>query len=67
MFLKGNIGKDGEDGIIENIKSSSKTIYLLKNKGISLNWQTPTKVLDYIRNNLEKTEEFNIFEVWKKE
>lgn len=67
MFLKGNIGKDGEDGIIENIKSSSKTIYLLKNKGISLNWQTPTKVLDYIRNNLEKTEEFNIFEVWKKD
>ena len=65
MFLKGNIGKDGEDGIIDNIKNSSKTIYLLKKKEFSLNWQTPTKVLEYIRNNLNKTAEFSVFEVWE--
>ena len=53
MFLNGNIGKDGADGIIEDIKNSKDSIYIIKKDGMNLNWQTPTEVLDYIRNNLK--------------
>lgn len=65
MFLKGNIGKDGQQGIIERIKdetNSKDTIYLIKKEELGLNWQTPTKVIDYIRKNLEKTGEISIYD-----
>lgn len=62
MFLKGNIGKDGEEGIIDKIKSNSENvIYLIKQDGYSLNWQTPTKVIDYVKNNFKKIENVDIF------
>lgn len=62
MFLKGNIGKDGEEGIIDKIKSNSENvIYLIKQDGYSLNWQTPTKVIDYVKNNFQKIENVDIF------
>ena len=64
MFLKGNIGKDGEQGIIEKIKNetTSNTVYLIKKEEFGLNWQTPTQVIDYIRENLEKTGEISIYD-----
>lgn len=66
MFLKGNIGKDGEIGQIEKIKQRNEdTIYLLRKKDLSLNWQTPRTVLDYVRENLENIGEVNIFEIYK--
>ena len=67
MFLKGNIGKDGERGQIEKIKeqANSNTIYLIKNENFSLNWQTPSTVIDYIRLNLEKTGEITIFDIYE--
>ena len=43
MFLKGNIGKDGEEGIIKNIENNTNTIYLIKKEGKNLNWQTPKR------------------------
>lgn len=62
MFLKGNIGKDGEEGIIDKIKSNSENvIYLIKQDGYSLNWQIPTKVIDYVKNNFKKIENVDIF------
>ena len=62
MFLKGNIGKDGEEGIIDKIKSNSENvIYLIKQDSYSLNWQTPTKVIDYVKNNFKKIENVDIF------
>ena len=62
MFLKGNIGKNGEEGIIDKIKSNSENvIYLIKQDGYSLNWQTPTKVIDYVKNNFKKIENVDIF------
>ena len=62
MFLKGNIGKDGEEGIIDKIKNNSENvIYLIKQDGYSLNWQTPTKVIDYVKNNFKKIENVDIF------
>ena len=67
MFLKGNIGKDGEDGIINDINESHNTIYLLKNKKYSINWQSPTKVIDFIRDNLDYVGDYDMFEVFYKD
>lgn len=66
MFLKGNIGKDGEQGQIQQIeKRDEKDLYLIRNKKLKLNWQTPTTVLEYIRNNLEKVDEVSMYEVYR--
>lgn len=66
MFLKGNIGKEGEEGQIEKIKQKDEnTIYLIKRKGLNLNWQTPLKVIEYIRENLKLTGEINIYEIYQ--
>lgn len=67
MFLKGNIGKDGEKGQIEKIEkeANEKTIYLIKNEKYSLNWQTPKTVIDYIRLNFQKTGELTIFDIYE--
>ena len=66
MFLKGNIGKDGEDGIIENIKNSDNTLYLVKKERYKLNWQTPMKVINYIRENLKIVDEIGTYNVYQK-
>lgn len=61
MFLKGNLGRKGEDGIIERIKNEKDAIYLIKKSG--LNWQNPNKVREHIINNLEQSGEILYF--WK--
>ena len=66
MFLKGNIGKDGEEGIIKQIqKDSENKVYLIKQEKYLLNWQTPTKVVEYVRNNMKKLEDVDIFEAYE--
>lgn len=66
MFLKGNISKDGEEGQIQKIKEKSENdLYLIKKKDLSLNWQTPKSVINYIRENLELVEEVSIYEVYR--
>ncbi|MBQ2937671.1 MAG: hypothetical protein IJE05_02150 [Clostridia bacterium] len=66
MFLKGNIGKDGEDGQIQKIEQKEEnTLYLIRRKNLSLNWQTPVDVINYIRENLELVEEISIYEVYR--
>lgn len=66
MFLKGNIGKDGEKGQIERIKKRQENeLYLIKKESLNLNWQTPVNVIKYIRDNLELVDEISIYEVYK--
>ena len=66
MFLKGNIGKDGEEGQIENIKQRKESeIFLIRNIKYTQNWQTPTKVINYIRENLENVGEISIYEIYR--
>lgn len=66
MFLKGNIGKDGEEGQIQKIKQRKENeLYLIKKKNLSLNWQTPKNVINYIRENLKLVEEISIYEVYR--
>ncbi len=84
MFLKGNLGKDGEDGIIkeleeekinnrvqleennENVKTNEKIekIYLVKKPEYRLNWQTPNKVIEFIRENFKKIGEVSIYAIY---
>ena len=66
MFLKGNIGKDGEQGQIEKIKQKNDNeIILVRKSNLKTNWQTPNEVVEYVRENLEKIGEINIFEIYK--
>lgn len=66
MFLRGNIGKDSEQGQIEKIKQRRENeLYLIRKENLNLNWQTPVNVIKYIRDNLEKIEEISIYEVYK--
>ena len=66
MFLKGNIGKDGEEGQIQEIQNRDENIlYLIKRRDLNLNWQIPINVIKYIRENLELVEEISIYEVYK--
>lgn len=66
MFLKGNIGKDGQEGQIQKIKQKeTNEIILIRKRNLQSNWQTPTDVIDYVRENLEFTGEVSIYEVYK--
>lgn len=66
MFLKGNIGKDGEEGQIEKIKQKDEsTLYLIRKENMKSNWQTPMNVVKYIRDNLVRIGEISIYEIYK--
>ena len=66
MFLKGNIGKDGQEGQIQKIKQKeTNEIILIRKRNLQSNWQTPTEVVDYVRENLEFMGEVSIYEVYK--
>ena len=67
MFLKGNIGKDGEEGLISNIENSKNTIYLIKKEGENLNWQTPKSVIEYIRKNMKKLGGIEYYDIYCKQ
>jgi membrane protein len=64
MFLKGNLGSASEEGQIEKIKNMKNAVILIKNDKMALNWQTPTKVIEYIKNNLEKIGTVSFFDVY---
>mgnify|MGYP004595386251 FL=1 len=66
MFLKGNIGKDGQEGQIQKIKQKeTNEIILIRKRNLQSNWQTPTEVVNYVRENLEFMGELSIYEVYK--
>lgn len=66
LFLKGNLGKAGEEGEIAKIQNREEnTVYLIRNANISLNWQTPKKVIEYIRENLQKTGQVSMYDIYE--
>ena len=67
MFLKGNIGKNGEEGLISNIENSTNNIYLIKKEGATLNWQTPKSVIEYIRKNMKKLGSIKYYDIYCKQ
>ena len=66
MFLIGNIGSKGSGGIIEELKSKENIKLLLLNNERNLNWQTPLDVIKYVKENYNKTDEIEIFDVYEK-
>lgn len=67
MFLKGNLGSNGEEKQIEKIKNMDKnTKILIKNDNYNRNWQNPNNVTNYIKNNLEKIGEIEYFDIYVK-
>ncbi|MFR2570434.1 MAG: phospholipid carrier-dependent glycosyltransferase [Clostridia bacterium] len=68
MFQKGNFGEAGEEGQIKKLQEmKNNTKILIKNKKITLNWQNPDKVTNYIRKTLHKIEEIGIYDVYQVE
>ena len=65
MFLVGNLGKDGEDGIIKEISSMKDVKLLIIKDGYNRNWQNPEKVREYIKSNLNKTGDILLFDIYE--
>jgi hypothetical protein len=68
--MKGNFGENGEDRLIEKIKNSSNTIYLIKSnykkeQGFITN-QIPEKVIDYVIDNYKNIGERTLFSIYSK-
>lgn len=66
MFLKGNLGAEGEEGQIENLKKEENAIILIMNDKYTKNWQKPEEVRKYIINNWNKIGEISKFDIYKK-
>ena len=54
-----------ENNIIEEISNSKDTKYLILNDKYNKNWQTPLKVIDYVKENKTKTGEIEIFDIYE--
>ena len=66
MFNKGNLGSKGEDGIIEDLKNKANIQILILQDNYRRNWQTPLKVIDYVKNDLNKIGSIEIFDIYEK-
>ena len=67
MFNKGNFGSRGEEGKIEDLKNEKNIFILIKKDGVARNWQTPEKVIDFVKNNFKKIGEILVFDIYIKE
>lgn len=67
MFNIGNFGSKGEIGQIDKIKQLENSVFLIRNNKFSRNWQNPENVRNYIINNLNKTGEIGIFDIYEKD
>ena len=67
MFLKGNLGKKGEKGQIENLQNEENVIVLIINSNYNRNWQNPERVRQYIIDNWNKKGEIEQFDIYEKE
>ncbi len=55
-----------KNGLIEKIQNlkAGEQILILNDKYLK-NWQTPEKVIAYVKNNLNKIGEINIFDIYE--
>ena len=63
--LKGNLGKNGEEGLINQIKNMKNAKILIEKDEENLNWQESKFVREYIINNMEEVGEIEEFLVYK--
>ncbi len=62
--LKGNFGKEGEEGLLNKIKNLHNTEILIESSEYDMIWQESTLVREYIKNNMEKIGEIEEFDVY---
>lgn len=65
MFLIGNIGSKGEEGQIEKLQKDTNKIVIIKSDGVSLNWQNPNKVREYVKQNMDYKYSILYFDVYE--
>ena len=53
-------------GIIEDLKKKDNIIVLTLSDEVKKNWQLPTKVVEYVRNNFNKIGSIDTFEIYEK-
>lgn len=58
MLLLGNLGKDGENGVIEKIKGFKDKKIILMNKE-KKSWQESDKIIEFVKNNFTKIGEID--------
>ena len=66
MFLIGNLGGKGSNGIIEDLQSKENAKLLLLSNEHNLNWQTPLDIIKYVKQNYNKIEKIGSFDVYEK-
>ena len=66
MFLIGNLGGEGSNGIIEDLQSKENAKLLLLSNEHNLNWQTPLDIIKYVKQNYNKIEKIGSFDVYEK-
>ena len=62
MPFLGNMGKDGENGMLEKIKNMHGYEILIKEP---LFWQESSMIVNYIKENYEKVGEICDFQIYK--
>ena len=65
MLNKGNLGFNGEEKIIEEIQNNKNKEYLLLKDSYQKNWQTPTNIINYVKNNKNKIGEIGAFDIYE--
>ena len=66
MFNKGNLGAKGEEGIIEDIEKKKDFQILILQDKYNRNWQTPLKVIEFVKTNLNKVGSVGVFDIYEK-
>ena len=66
MFNKGNLGTKGEEGIIEELKNKQDFQILILQDKYKKNWQTPLKVIEYVKKEFNKEGSIGVFDIYKK-
>ena len=64
--FKGNLGKDGEEGLIREIENMYNTKILIEKNENELMWQESKKAREYIINNMKKIGEIEDFYIYTK-
>ena len=66
MFNKGNLGAKGEEGIIEDLEKKKDIQILILQDKYNRNWQTPLKVIEYVKADLNKKGSVGVFDIYEK-
>lgn len=65
MFNKGNFGINGEDRLISEISISENTQFLILKDEYEKNWQTPEKIIEFVKKNKNKVGEIKVYDIYE--